>query len=208
MCLGGRNRVSDDKSVRLTRAAVLGVTTIVLVFTATLIVASAVILALHQTIGIPYSFEGPNYIRALGLVSIGVGLWFIAWTFLCRRPTDIIISTWITIRKLLKRAQIDEPAGRKEPFLPLGPYRFVRNPIYFGAVSALFGGGIYLGSTTFLVWSLLMLLWFWFVLIPFEERELSALFGAAYERYKKEVPKMLPTGRRYKGPEESLSLSR
>jgi len=193
---------------KIVLAAAFGVITIALVFTAAFIVASAMVLALYETVGVPYFFQGPSFVRATGTIFVGIGLSFIAWTFLYRRPTEVIVSTWITIRKLLRRVQVDQRLGRTEPFLPLGPYRFVRNPIYFGAVSALFGGGICFLSTTFIVWSILMFLWFWFVLIPFEERELSVLFGAAYEEYKKQVPKMFPTGRRFKGPRESLGLSR
>jgi protein-S-isoprenylcysteine O-methyltransferase Ste14 len=41
-------------------------------------------------------------------------------------------------------------------------------------------------------------LWFNFVVASFEEKELKAIFGEQYEKYSKEVPKIIPFTKRRK----------
>jgi protein-S-isoprenylcysteine O-methyltransferase Ste14 len=108
------------------------------------------------------------------------------------------MSSMVTFRKLLGRGRMDSSERRSEPFVPRGPYAYVRNPMYFGATAAAFGGGLLLGSVTFLLWSLLLFCWFYAYLIPFEERELAALFGPGYAEYVRHVPKMIPYRRKYR----------
>jgi protein-S-isoprenylcysteine O-methyltransferase Ste14 len=92
---------------------------------------------------------------------------------------------------------MDEREGRAEPFVAEGPYRFTRNPMYFGVSAVLLGAGALLESSTLVVWGALMAAFFWWYLIPFEERELSALFGEGYRLYAARVPKMLPYRKGY-----------
>ena len=98
-------------------------------------------------------------------------------------------SSYITIMKAIKRIQLTESMGRAESLVILGPYKYVRNPQYFGVVMVLFGLGLLLGFTFLFFGSLFSFLWFRFVLIPFEEKELSSLFGDQYRIYVKQVLK-------------------
>ena len=185
-------------SGELAFTVLLGALTIVFVFTMVFLLAYVLASSVARVGGFPLVFASPSYLRVFGLLLLAVGAAFVGWTFRSRRPRDVIVSTWATIQKLVGRVKMDEPAGRTEPFLPHGPYRQVRNPIYFGAVAVLFGLGFILGSIPILLWGLLMTVWFWFVLIPFEERELEILFGGAYLDYQAHVPKLLPTWKRYR----------
>ena len=54
-------------------------------------------------------------------------------------------------------------------------------------------------STYITVWSASLCLWFWLILIPFEEGELRALFGKQYEEYADAVPMIVPFTKRRKG---------
>ena len=69
--------------------------------------------------------------------------------------------------------------------------------MYFGVVSVVLGSGLAAASPPLLAWGLVLAGWYWFLLIPFEERELEALFGARYLDYRRQVPKLFPYGRRY-----------
>ena len=177
--------------------AAIGATAVALVLTIMLLLAALATTLLEQFLGIPYALQEPLLLRAVGAAAVLVGLAFLAWSIRARRPADVVLSTWATLRKLLGSERIEELAGRTEPFVPKGPYRYVRNPMYFGVTAALLGGGVFLGSPTILAWGLLMAAWFWVYLIPFEEKELAALFGESYQEYARRVPKMLPYGRRY-----------
>jgi len=60
------------------------------------------------------------------------------------------------------------------------------------------GWGLLLDYTFLLLSAIFMFLWFNFVVAPFEERELIAMFGEEYEQYSNEVPRMIPFTKRKK----------
>ncbi len=73
-----------------------------------------------------------------------------------------------------------------------GPYRWVRHPIYTGLLAALLGSVIALGE----VRGLIALALFTLALlrkIALEERLLTEEFGPVYGRYRREVPRLLPS---------------
>jgi len=126
----------------------------------------------------------------LGLIALGSGVG--ALTFRLRPPREMLISTSFTLEKLFFRRPLEAAAGRQEPFVAAGPYRYVRNPLYLGVLAVVLGLGIALSSILLLLWTAVLLGWYWFVLIPFEEKELGALFGESYETYLEHVPRILP----------------
>jgi protein-S-isoprenylcysteine O-methyltransferase Ste14 len=73
-----------------------------------------------------------------------------------------------------------------------GLYRFVRNPMYIGAIFILLGETLLFGSILVLAYAALrVLLWHRFV-VSYEEPRLRTRFGEAYERYCSSVPRWLP----------------
>jgi protein-S-isoprenylcysteine O-methyltransferase Ste14 len=68
-----------------------------------------------------------------------------------------------------------------------GPYKYSRNPMYVVGLFAWLGWTVFYGSPAVLVG--LVLLWsvFTFRVIPYEERQLEALFGDEYLEYKSSV---------------------
>ena len=143
-------------------------------------------------LGLPFDIVFPLSVRLLGFFVIAVGVGFAGWTLRYRNPYDIMESSYATVRKAIKRIQVAEKIGRSEPLVILGPYKYVRHPQYFGVVLLLFGLGL-LSSFTFLFFaSLFSFLWFRFILIPFEEKELVAIFGDQYKNYMRQVPSIFP----------------
>jgi protein-S-isoprenylcysteine O-methyltransferase Ste14 len=155
-------------------------------------------------LGLPVSLGLPLVVRATGGATVVAGLAVAAWIFAYRSPADMIVSTYITFRKLLGRAPVSEPSGRTEPLVIDGPQRHVRNPLYLGVVVIVFGWALAGDYTFVLVADVVVLLWFRLVLIPFEERELCALFGEQYERYMEEVPMLFPFTKRRRRNEPSM----
>lgn len=134
-------------------------------------------------------------IRLFGatLVTIAIVIWI--WLFQHRRPSDVLVSTYATFSKLLRRVELDQNLGRKERLVVRGPYKLVRHPMYLAVLLSIVGWGLLLDLAFLLLAAPLALLWFNFVVMPYEERELVALFGPDYEEYMKRVRRILPIPR-------------
>jgi len=182
------------------RVILLGMSFIASVVLGSMILGYSLDLTLNAS-GIKTSFDMPFFVRVLGLLPIGVGVGFMQWVYEYRSPKDIFVSTCLTVYKFFKRDLIAKPLGRTEDSIPLGPHRFVRNPIYFGAIAIAFGLGIVVESAVFILMSLILAIWFWAIWIPFEEAELLLLFGDEYREYQRQVPKLLPYGKKYGVPD-------
>lgn len=149
------------------------------------------LLARHQLV-----FGPPIEVRLFGAALILIGLGVEADVFRYRRPREVWVSTSVTFMKLIGRLPLSETMARTEPFVPRGPYVYVRSPMYFGVVAITLGYGLSVGSLPLLFWGPVLACWYWFFLIPFEEKELGALFGASYADYRRQVPKLFPYGRK------------
>lgn len=148
--------------------------------------------------GLQLSINLPVEFRLAGLALLVVGVTMGSAVMTVRRPLDILVSTSETFMKLLGRKPVGEMTRRTEPFIPKGPYRFVRNPMYFSLLTLIFGFGLVNSSTALLLWALVLTCWFWLIEVPFEEKELQALFGESYTDYKRQVPMLFPYGKKYK----------
>lgn len=77
-------------------------------------------------------------------------------------------------------------------FVPRGPYRLVRNPMYIGGVSMLLGWGLYLTSVSMALYALVAFLLIHTFVVFVEEPGLRKRFGQEYEDFCKTVPRWLP----------------
>jgi protein-S-isoprenylcysteine O-methyltransferase Ste14 len=148
--------------------------------------------------GLPYSLNFPIAVRLVGGAVVVVGLAIMAWVFKHRSPANVIVSTYVTFSKLFKRTPVSERAGRTEPLVVSGPQKYVRNPLYFGVVVMLLGWSFLTAYTFVFIATIVILLWFGLVIIPFEEKELNALFGEEWKRYSEETPMLFPFTKRKK----------
>jgi protein-S-isoprenylcysteine O-methyltransferase Ste14 len=73
-----------------------------------------------------------------------------------------------------------------------GPYRYVRNPIYVGALLVQFGYILWFGSGRMILYSLFFMLAFHILIVLIEEPILKHTFGTAYAEYCKRVPRWIP----------------
>src|SRR5260370_22434654 len=83
------------------------------------------------------------------------------------------------------------PFHAPREFVAIGPYKYVRNPMYIGALTVLLGFWFVERSG-----SILLFASGWFVFAPvfvivYEEPTLRHKFGSAYESYCKKVPRWI-----------------
>lgn len=101
-----------------------------------------------------------------------------------------LIRTWASA---YLRAEVVYAADVKTGSLVAdGPYRYVRNPLYFGNVLMAIGMGAMTSRVAFFVLVAMMLV-FCYRLILREEAELWAAQGEHYEQYRKAVPRLCPS---------------
>ncbi len=87
---------------------------------------------------------------------------------------------------------------KNEALAVVGPYAYLRDPLYLGTV--LIGTGLCVSGR---VWPLLAVFWagFFFYYLPYKRKRegdrLEQLFGETYRRYRAAVPSLLPRLRRY-----------
>jgi protein-S-isoprenylcysteine O-methyltransferase Ste14 len=77
-------------------------------------------------------------------------------------------------------------------FVPHGPYRLVRNPMYIGGISVLLGLGLRLASVSMVLFALVAFLVFHAFVVFAEEPGLRKRFGQEYEDYCRDVPRWIP----------------
>lgn len=149
-------------------------------------------------IGIPSSFGFMLPLRLFGVFVLASGSISLGWLFKFRKPVDILISTYVTITKVMSGVPFDDSSGRTETLVIQGPYKHVRHPLYFDVVVLMVGLWLLLDYSFLLLSAILLLLWFNYVVAPFEEKELKAIFGEQYKRYSNEVPRIIPFTKRKK----------
>ena len=147
-------------------------------------------------LGLPTSLSLPAAVELLGGVVVAGGVALAAWVFRYRSPANMIVSTYVTLAKLIGRIPMAEKAERTEPLVVSGPQKYVRNPLYLAVIVMVFGWALLTAYTFILVASVVLLLWFSLVLIPFEERELRVLFGDQWKKYSDETPALIPFTKR------------
>ncbi len=77
-------------------------------------------------------------------------------------------------------------------FVAVGPYRWVRNPIYIGALLVVLGEAWLFHSYALLVYAGAMAFGFHLFIVIYEEPRLESKFGETYREYRREVWRWLP----------------
>ncbi len=136
-----------------------------------------VALSLHQRYDSGIGFALPGWTRGLGMALMaGGGMLALA-----------CVATFVT-RGQGTPAPFDPPRR----FVAAGPYRFMRNPMYAGGFTVLFGFGLYEQSPAILLFALPWILCAHLLVILYEEPHLRATFHGPYEAYCRSVGRWLP----------------
>jgi protein-S-isoprenylcysteine O-methyltransferase Ste14 len=107
----------------------------------------------------------------------------------------VLRSVWdLTVTGKGTPAPFDPP----REFVVKSLYRFVRNPMYLGDLLVLVGESLLFESAILLIYALLMLCVFHLFVVLHEEPTLKRRFGESYARYRKAIPRWIPTRSAYK----------
>jgi protein-S-isoprenylcysteine O-methyltransferase Ste14 len=77
-------------------------------------------------------------------------------------------------------------------FVAVGPYRWVRNPIYIAALLVVVGEAWLFLSPRLLVYAGAVAIFFHLLVIVYEEPTLRRRFGETYAEYRRTVPRWIP----------------
>lgn len=123
----------------------------------------------------------PGVSNVIGLIPVAMGLGMIAWGLSLHFVRATGVVQW---------------EGTPRYLLLKGPYRFSRNPMYLLELVMWLGWAIFYGSIAVLIAFILWWVFFAFIQIPTEERQLEARFGESYLQYREKVPRWFGLSRR------------
>jgi len=106
--------------------------------------------------------------------------------------TGILLAGWSAWDFVFHGHGTPAPNDPPKQLVAQGPYRFVRNPMYWGVFLSLLGESVYFGSGTLLLYAVLLLTGFHLFTILYEEPVLRRTFGDAYVEYCQRVPRWWP----------------
>lgn len=92
----------------------------------------------------------------------------------------VMLWAWVSFRKA-KTAVC--PTSASSALVTTGVYRVTRNPMYLGMLGMLFGAAFFLADLAAFLAPVAFFLVIDKVFIPYEEEDLRATFGPAYEQY-------------------------
>ncbi len=121
--------------------------------------------------------EFPAFVRAVGATLMTVGLGIV-----------LVCGGWFSLWGRGTPAIFDPPTE----FVVEGPYRWVRNPMYIGALVLLTGFGLWHRSAAILLMMIVMAVAFHAFVVFLEEPGLVRRFGSRYEAYRAAVPRWIP----------------
>jgi protein-S-isoprenylcysteine O-methyltransferase Ste14 len=144
---------------------------------------------------------------AFSIVVPGAGGGYVPWLILTRHGASPRPAAWyaavviaIGVLLYLSCVRVFSTTGRGTPgiwdpprrFVAVGPYRWVRNPIYIAALLIVSGEAWLFLSADLLIYAAVLAAGFQLVVTCYEEPRLRARFGDQYEAYLRTVRRWRP----------------
>jgi protein-S-isoprenylcysteine O-methyltransferase Ste14 len=111
----------------------------------------------------------------------------IVWLGVVLVAIGVAISVWAFLLFRSEGTEIDPTSEMNKSLVVRGPFRFTRNPMYLGLVLLTLGIAFWVGSPPMFAVPLLVFATANWAHIPFEEAKMRSQFGAAFDRYMRQV---------------------
>jgi protein-S-isoprenylcysteine O-methyltransferase Ste14 len=105
------------------------------------------------------------------------------------------LAIWCTLTFALVGKGTPAPFDPPRKLVAAGPYRWVRNPMYIGAGTALCGAALFYQAAALVAFAAGFLIMMHLFVVFYEEPTLERTFGARYADYRNAVPRWVPTWR-------------
>jgi len=125
-----------------------------------------------------------------GLASPQVGFLEVGSVALALAGAGMVV--WVSATFVAKGGGTPVPIDPPQNFVAEGLYRFVRNPMYFGALLILFAESIFFRCAWILLYAGLLWLALHSFTVLLEEPQLEQRFGGTYLDYKTRTPRWIP----------------
>ncbi len=105
-----------------------------------------------------------------------------------------VVLSWfgVSVTFVTKGQGTPAPFDPPVEFVAVGPYRYLRNPMYLGALCVIAGVGLVLKSPAIVLLAPVFGLAAHLFVLVYEEPALESRFGANYRNYKASVHRWLP----------------
>ena len=117
---------------------------------------------------------------------------WVGWLALAPTAAGALILIWCARDFAIVGRGTPAPIDPPKLLVASGPYRYVRNPMYWGVEGVLWGEALCFRSTRLTVYALLMGLGFHLFVMLYEEPTLRKKFGTSYDEYRRAVPRWIP----------------
>jgi len=102
------------------------------------------------------------------------------------------LAAWCVLSFALVGRGTPAPFDAPRRLVVGGPYRYVRNPMYLGAILALAGAALYYETVVLWAYAAAFLVLMHLFVVFYEEPTLRRSFGADYEEYARRVHRWMP----------------
>ena len=104
----------------------------------------------------------------------------------------VSMVVWVSVAFVTQGKGTPAPIEPPKNFLATGLYRFLRNPMYFGALLTVFAEALFFRSTWLLLYGAILWLALHTATVLFEEPQLARRFGDSYRQYQARTPRWIP----------------
>ena len=109
--------------------------------------------------------------------------------------SGVLLAAWCILTFVFIGRGTPAPFDPPRRLVASGPYGFVRNPMYLGALFTLAGAALFYQSWSLFVYCAFLGLSFHILVLAYEEPTLRATFGTEYDNYCHHVPRWVPRSR-------------
>lgn len=114
------------------------------------------------------------------------------WLALLLIIMGALIYAWCTADFVMRGRGSPNPDAPPTRLVLSGLYRYTRNPMYVGLLTAIIGGGLWVGSFLLFIYAALAFVIVHLRVTRYEEPVLLKQFGKSYQMYLNQVPRWLP----------------